>query len=652
MANLFSGKVLHTYGNHGSTLQLTLDYSYYRSGTTMYYSFSGNVKAVPPSGGSTTYGYKNSIQIKLDGTEVYSTSWTGSGSNWTWNFSANDKSVANKTTGTTAFYIRVWDSSGGGRYDWSNSGSSDPKTLPISPAASTISSTSSGYTLDGPTINITKYNNSFTDTIQLSYNNQTITKSNFSSGKVTFTEAERATIFTAQGENVSKSWSISGTTYSGGTSLGTYSGSVTITTEKFATVSPSSFDVPNNPLYSTTYTCGGKYSVYAYTSSDRSGTPIFSLTNQTQALSNQVASLDASSIYNSNTTSQNGTIYWRVTTSINNTQVGYKDTTCVYNFTLADCKPTLSTLNYKVTDAGTKALMNITNTYYAYNSGTNLDKFIQGKTTLGLQYQGSVASGKGSVSIQKYIITIPGQSSITKTTSSTSTQTSTTQVLSESGTITVTIYDTRGFYDSLSFTYSLNEYYDPQVTSMGVQRNPMSSTNVDIDKYAKISASISIPNYIATHLKNTNDYYIKYQYSTNGTTWTTGSDIKSGFTISGNTMYISNYQLSTQFDKNTQYYIRLYIKSYYVDNTYSNSEIIPISAPIISRRSGMVGINTVPFSHTLEVGGSMRANTTIESGTSITAGTSISSTTTVTSGTDTYVGGALYINGIKTIWYE
>lgn len=521
-----------------------------------------------------------------------------SGSPATFTYGLGSPSIS--TTGTT-FKINIRCANTGFSSNWGNfqSGSPVQKSVNItcSAAISAISSTTAGSTLSGPTINVTKYDSGFTDNITLTYNSKTITRNNFTSSTLSFTEAERLLIFQAQGNSTTKSWTISGTTMNGSTKIGTFSGSVNITTEALASVSSANnFNVGDSTSYRCSKGGAGSFSVYARVTST-SGNVAGSTTNQTTDGTKTMSFTD-SVIYSSNTSSQSGTIYWTVTSYINGTSVGTTSgTTCNYTFLKSRCGPSLTTFKYAVTDAGTKVLMGLgsTTTYYDYNSGTNLNKFIQTKTTLGFQLNGSTASGSNAT-ISKFYVKIPGQSDITANASG-GVYVCGSGVLTTSGTIYGYIRDSRGFEDLKSFTYTLNDY-SLSTFIYNIARNPMSSTDANIDKYAKLSATISLPNYMATYVKNTGDIYIAYK-ATTSSTWNRLS-IKSYFTVNGATLVMPSKQLSIVFEKNTQYNIRLEVKDYYnsseANYVKSLEVVLPISAPLLSKRYQALGINKIPSS--------------------------------------------------------
>lgn len=594
-------------------------YDYYRSGSNVVYTIK--VNAWTTSSGA-WYNNILSAWVSVDNVErgTYDIKGRTSGSIGTGVRTATITVTVSKTSGSTPITVQLVDRAFGSGWKVKSTANGN---MEVPAAASTMGTTYAGSTLNGPTINVTRYDSGFTDNISLSYNGKTITRNGFTSSKLSFSEAERLLIFQAQGQNTTKSWSISGTTYSGGTNLGSYSGSVNISTEEIVTArSCDNFNVGDNSIVYTRNNCGGKYSIFAYLDPERttSFTSREDLTSTGDDYWSMYFTDNASKIYAKNTSSKSGTIYYRIFTYINNTQVGYNDYSCSYTFLQSRCGPSLSTFKYAITDAGTKALMGSSGAYYDYSNNTDLSKFIKGKTTLGIQLAGTAQQ---SATISKYWIEVPGQSNVDAS-STTGTQTLTTQVLSANGTLYAVIQDSRKFEAKLQLSITLNDYFTPTFLSLSAIRNPMSSTDATADKIAKVSTEISIPSYMTTYIKkHTDTYYIKFQYSTDGTNWTTdANNLLSVATAGTNKLTVSNYATGKIFNQNTQYYFRLVIREYYTSST-SGQIIIPISAPLISRRSKKVGINKIPSLATLDVGGSIYAESYIKSGSNVEVGTYI-----------------------------
>lgn len=565
------------------------------------------------------------------GKKVASTTFAGVANSKTYSCSGTINVTHNSNGSLTGCYAKVVFKKGSTTSAYAppdSNVSTDSKTLTAIPRQSSVGNCTAGSTLSGPTINITKAVSSYKDNITLTYNNKTITRNSFTSSKLTFTEAERLLIFQAQGAGQTKSWTISGKTYNGSTQVGSnYSGSVNITTEALATVSGASdFNVGVNPTYSTSNDLSATCRVYAYLG-DYGGTQLYDSSTFTGTKTNFTASVDANSIYAYNTTSKDGNIYWRIESYINGTLVGtVNNRTCKYYFVKSDCAPTISSFMYAVNDKASKDLLGATGTYYSYDVGTELNKMIEGKSTMALSF---TASSSNSASMSRFEVSIPGKSTVIVDASGGSsgdniTRSTTTGVLLVNGSITVTAYDTRGFDASLSFQYTLNPYFDPTFESITMSRNPMSAVDPMADHYVTLSGKINIPNYIANNIVSDATNSITYMVAVAGGSYgNTQESLDSYFTISGNTMTITSHVLAYNFDPEYQYSVKMYVKHYFGNVTQSGYQTIPTSSPLISRRSRKVGINRVPQLATFEVGGNIYATTSIEAGSYVKSGTNV-----------------------------
>lgn len=591
-------------------MYFSVDYSNSRSGSNVNYTVT--VKVWTNSSGA-WYNNIVSAYIVADGVErgTIDVKSRTSGTIGTSPYSKSLSFSVSKTSGTVSLSVSIVDRGFGS--GWSVR-STKSGTMSVPPAASTMGSVSAGTTLSGPTINVTKYSSGFTDNISISYNGKTISRNNFTSSKLSFTEAERLLIFQAQGAGTTKAWSISGTTYSGSSKLGSFSGSVNISTEALSSITAANnFNVESTTSYTVNNTCGGTYSVWARISS-YSGTNVYSESSLSGSVSRTVTP-DSSIIYSNNTSSKSGTIYWRITSYINGTAIGTVDNkTCTYTFIQTLCGPSLTTFKYAITDAGTKAIMGSSGSYYDYTNTTDLDKFIEGKTTLNIQLAGTV---KQSASISKYYIVVPGQTN-TEAQSTSGTVVIGSKVLTTSGTIYGYIKDSRGFESSLSFAFNINQYSLPSFDSSSVARNPMSAVDINQDKYVKVNTAVSAPSYMIN--ANYINLYYRYKESTSQT-W--GSLKSLEYTKSDGKVNVTSVQLGDVFDKNTQYDFQFAVKDYYGTYIYSETLLIPISAPLLSKRSKMLGINKIPTRGALDVSGEIYSSSGIISDAYIKSGSNV-----------------------------
>lgn len=638
------------------TTTITIKYKYQRVGADMKYAFY--VYATLGSSASFRYDAGRLI-MWLNGTKIYdnsswkpkqSTSQSRSGSGWPATLNWAEFTVANKTSGTTPFRLEFYDA---GDYDYYYPSSSSYKQLTVAPANSSIGTITAGSTKNGPTINTTKYSSGFYDVLTLSHGNVTITREDFASSQIEFTQDERLSIFGEQGANTTQSWNVTLTSYTDSTKASTVgtaaTSTVNITTEKLATItSVSDFDVEDPTVITTScdFANGTNdyYKVYAKVGST-SGTSCYTSSNKTSALTNESITPTASTIYSSNSTSQNGTLYWVVesyiTHLVNNVEtgelIGTTTTTCTYNFLKSRCGPSMTAttgLQYKVTDQGTIDLLGATNSYCNYGSGTNLNKLISGKTTLKLKVAGTVNTSK-SATLSRYNITVPGQT-ITYVSGQTEYDT---RVLSASGTVSASITDSRGFTsDPISFTYTLNSYSVPSINDFKIERLPKSTLDANQDRRAKLTFNITSPYYTADTSKN---FEVGYYYKeVSASTWTYVGLVKNtDYTISAETSgtrtvaNINNVSTGEIFLQTNQYLVYLVVFDYYhtkASSTVANSTAqrqIPVSAPLLAKRLRRLGINKIPDTYDgttklgLDVADAIRTDSALIAGSYLRVGT-------------------------------
>ena len=570
------------------------------------YSITDNTSTVKwvleSVGGNSNYYNMYNIEAIVDGSTVYgpvTKTWS------TKVFPASKGSVSGTVTithnddgshGDITFTIK------GRVFNSGTETHSDTLPLTTIPRASIITSTSAGYTLgsNGPTISITKYLSSFYNVLTITNDSTTITRNGFNGGKITFTDAERYSIYSNYNNNgnaKTETWNVYLTTYQDSTKTtqigSTQSSTVNITTENKNTLTiQSTCTVESAFNISSSYQCGGSYDIYGCVGNyyGSSGASIcYSLTGQTSAKSNYSITPTASTIYNSNTSSQSGTIYWTIISKVNGSEIGRNTYTQTYSFNRSLCKPSVSSFKYQFAEGDAATLMNLsTSTWYTSSDTTGLNDMIAGKSQIKFQVTGSLVTGKGNVSLSKVYVTIPGQSNKETTTNG---GTLTSGVLTQSGSFYAYAVDSRGFVsDAVQISYSLRGYSSPSFNSMTIIRNPMTSGS-DTDKYAKLSFSISVPSYIVsapnTSVTKYTITYLYYDTEWHEVPFTNESAL-------GTTISCSNQQLSTVFVTNTQYQFKVKIVDYFGSTVESQTQIIPISAPLLAKRSKRLGINTIP----------------------------------------------------------
>lgn len=156
---LFTG----TWGS-GPAIPVEFSYNKYRSGANMVYRIYVEIK---PIGGASYFGYPIQVSANVGGQTTTTTVKNASPSQWSSSitFDTGDKTIANKTSGTTALSITltgVGASRGSQTYTYN---------LPIDPAMSSVSATNTalGHSC---LITINKSNSSFTHTLQYQVSGQ------------------------------------------------------------------------------------------------------------------------------------------------------------------------------------------------------------------------------------------------------------------------------------------------------------------------------------------------------------------------------------------------------------------------------------------------------------------------------------------------
>lgn len=156
---LFTG----TWGS-GPAIPVEFSYNKYRSGASMVYRIYVEIK---PVGGASYFGYPIQVSANVGGQTTTTTVKNASPSQWSSSisFDSGDKTITNKTSGTTPLSITltgVGASRGSQTYTYN---------LPIDPAMSSVSAsnTALGHTC---LITINKSNSSFTHTLQYQVSGQ------------------------------------------------------------------------------------------------------------------------------------------------------------------------------------------------------------------------------------------------------------------------------------------------------------------------------------------------------------------------------------------------------------------------------------------------------------------------------------------------
>lgn len=211
----------------------TIQYEYKRSGADMLYRFYWKVWL-----NRSVSWYYNGLQLQmfLNGVQhnVTVKVATSSGTGWSYDGTTEWFTISSKTSGTTPFYAKLYDTNTKVIKDTSNT-----HALAVSGAASALGSIASFDVDDGVKVAITKYDSTFADTLVVSYGNTTIkTISGITNGtKVSFAN-ELTTIYNLMKTVKSGTFTFKLTTKSGSTTIGsstqTATGNITNANPTFA----------------------------------------------------------------------------------------------------------------------------------------------------------------------------------------------------------------------------------------------------------------------------------------------------------------------------------------------------------------------------------------------------------------------------------
>lgn len=207
------------WGSSSPTITFSVSYEAQRSGADMQYKVNVDFDALTSAYGR-YFGYPIYLDVKLDGSSKVSgyTMKNASPSNWTAGtvyYHSNWLTVSNKTSGTTTLTLKIY----------SGDGSSRSQTytynLPVSPAASTITTTpvpfKPGSTV---TIGVTRQNSSFTHTLTYKCGTASGTIATKTSS-TSISWASPITLYNQMVGATSASVTLTLTTYDGNTVVGT-----------------------------------------------------------------------------------------------------------------------------------------------------------------------------------------------------------------------------------------------------------------------------------------------------------------------------------------------------------------------------------------------------------------------------------------------
>lgn len=570
-------------------ISTTVNYEYVRDGANMKYHFWGNTRLSNSNG-----WYYNNVRVKLylNGSDIYTKDCKSSSKGWSIDWDAGWHTVSNKTSGTTPFYFTVKDTQNSG---WCNY-TSGTYQLDVAPAYTSITGFSIGV-LSETTVRFNWSAADIVDYVWYSANNG------------------------SSWTGVDVSDSTSGSFDVGGLSANTgYNFKIRVRRRD------SQLTTDSGAYYAATY-------AYPYLTS----VPEFTVGNSlTIGIYNPLGRSCTISVIGDNGVEHNGgTITGTSISSFNDNSwknIWYSTlpskTQGTYKARLVcstgNVNQVSSAVKYYLdtSDSGFKPvftaneIINVVNTANTAIAGSN--KFIKNHNSLSGVIKPMTAQRSASGSY--YNVSASGLATVKKDYSSSNIN----FVLGNMSTnsFNVTAVDSRGFTTTVSKTIDLVDYNNPGVTTSKITRQNGIGTKA-------VLAFTGVYTNWTGLLKTNSIQSIKYKIGASGT-W---KSLPSNATLtSANGIWTLNAVLDDTFATTSQYDLYLEIKDLL--------ETVVVGAYTISTADAFIwkdlankrmGINKKP-TEALDVHGNIKGDGNIE-------GINIK-------------GNALYINGVKMIWYE
>ena len=576
---------------HGGSpgISTTVNYEYTRDGANMKYHFWGNTRLNSSSG-----WYTNNVRVKLylNGSNIYTKDCKSNSTGWSIDWDAGWHTVSNKTSGTTPFYFTVKDTQNS---EWCNY-TSKTYQLDVAPAYTSIT----GFSVGALSETSVRFNWSAANTVDYVW----YSTNNGSS----WTGVDVA-------DGTSGSFDVGGLAANTG-----YNFKIRVRRKD------SQLTTDSEAYYATTYaypyltsvpefTIGNNLTIGIYNPLGRSCTISVIGDNGTEYTGGAITSTSISGFNNSSWLNN-----WYATLP-NKTQGTYKArlvcSTGNVNQVSSAVKYYLDTSDFGFKPSFTaNEIINVVNTANTAIAGSN--KFIKNHNSLSGVIKPMTA--KRSASGSYYNVSASGLSTVKKDYSSSNIN----FVLGNMSTNTfnVTAVDSRGFTTTVSKNIDLVDYNNPGITTSKITRQNGIGTK------AVLAFTGVYTNW--TGLPKTNSIQsIRYKISASGA-W---KSLPSNATLtSSNGVWTLNAVLDDTFATTSQYDLYLEIKDLL--------ETVVVGAYTISTADAFIwkdlankrmGINKKP-TEALDVHGNIKGDGNIE-------GINIK-------------GNALYINGVKMIWYE
>ena len=596
MAQIFNGSVF----DRSPGISTTVNYEYTRDGANMKYHFWGNTR-VSNSGG----WYRNNVRVKLylNGSDIYTKDCKSSNNGWSIDWDAGWHTVSNKTSGTTPFYFTVKDTQNSG---WCNY-TSGTYQLDVAPAYTSIT----GFSVRALSETSVRFNWSAADIVDYVWYS---TNDGASWVGVDIADGTSGS-FDVDGLDANTGYNFKLCVRRRDSQLQTYSNRYYASTYAY----PYLTSIPE-------FTVGNSLTIGIYNPLGRSCTISVIGDN---GVEHNCGTITGTSISPFNDDSWNNIWY---STLPSKTQGTYKAKLVC---STGNVNQVSSAVKYYLdtSDSGFKPsftaneIINVVNTANTAIAGSN--KFIKNHNSLSGVIKPMTA--KRSANGSYYNVSASGLSTVKKDYSSSNID----FVLGNMSTNTfnVTAVDSRGFTTTVSKTIDLVDYNNPGVTTSKITRQN------GIGNKAVLAFTGVYTNWTGL-LKTNSIQSIRYKIGASGT-W---KSLPSNATLtSSNGVWTLNAVLDDTFETTSQYDLYLEIKDLL--------ETVVVGAYTISTADAFIwkdlankrmGINKKP-TEALDVHGNIKGDGNI-------TGNNIKSSNNV-EGVN-IKGNALYINGVKMIWYE
>lgn len=599
MATIFNGKVADT----NPVISATVNYEHNRDGANMKYHVYGRVYL------STNGYYSNRVEINcyLNGSNICSKSEKHSEWNWSWDFDSGWVTVSNKTDGTTPFSFTVKDTQNPG---WCNY-SSGTYYLDVDPAYFTSTPTFRLTSRTETTATFSWTTPQTCSTVQYKINDgswvDVVADANSTSGSFTVSDLSANTSYTIYADFKRRDSGLWAQTKPS-QSVSTYSYPYLSSVPKFTVGDELTIGIYNPLGRSCTISVIGDNGV-EYNGGTITGTSIYPFNNDDWK----------NNWYKSLPKKKQGTYKARLVCSTGNVDQISSAVEYYLNTSDSEFNPTFPADN----------IISIANTLHTDISGAN--KFIKNHNKLTGAIKPMVGKRFADITTGYYNISASGLTTVKK-------NYSTSNIAFELGnmssdTFNVTAVDGRGFTTTVSKTINLVDYNNPGINAFKIVRQNGIGTK------AIIHFEGSYTNW--TGLSKTNAIQsVKYKIGASGSWKALPTSAK---LTSTNGAWTLDATLDDTFETTSQYDLYLQVKDLL--------ETIEFGAYTISTADAFIwkdlankrmGINKKP-TEALDVHGNIKGDGNI-------TGNNIKSSNNV-EGVN-IKGNALYINGVKMIWYE